>query len=83
MWSSESGKDPGGPSGAPQELADLRDQFEQQQVLISQLKEMLRKTEQTKVRILDGGCDGGKCIVAFTANERTRAFKNFLSISIP
>lgn len=55
MWSPESGKDPGGPSasGAPQqssqELADLKDQFEQQQVLIHQLKEMLRKTEQTNV----------------------------------
>lgn len=52
MWSPESGKDPGGsipPQQSNQELADLKDQFEQQQVLISQLKEMLRKTEQTKV----------------------------------
>lgn len=52
MWSAESGKDPGGsvpPQQSSQELADLKDQFEQQQVLISQLKEMLRKTEQTKV----------------------------------
>lgn len=52
MWSSESGKDPGvsgPPQQSTQELADLKDQFEQQQVLISQLKEMLRKTEQTKV----------------------------------
>lgn len=52
MWSSESGKDPGGsgpPQQSSQELTDLKDQFEQQQVLISQLKEMLRKTEQTKV----------------------------------
>ncbi|XP_018327353.1 protein lava lamp [Agrilus planipennis] len=32
-----------------QELIDLKDQYEQQQVLISQLKEMLRKNEQTTV----------------------------------
>lgn len=55
MWGS--GPDPGGtteggsPSGSKssQELTDLKDQFEQQQVLIAQLKEMLRKTEQTTV----------------------------------
>lgn len=50
MWSGGGGQDPGGASasGAPpsQELEDLKDQFEQQQVLISQLKEMLRKNEQ-------------------------------------
>lgn len=53
MWPSESAE---GPSGAAtpnqqsnQELEDLKDQFEQQQLLINQLKEMLRKTEQTKV----------------------------------
>lgn len=52
MWS-EGNKDPGGSSGkdppahppSSQELADLKDQFEQQQLLISQLKEMLRKNE--------------------------------------
>lgn len=53
MWSSDTNKDPGGSSGkdppSSQELADLKDQFEQQQVLISQLKEMLRKNEQTTV----------------------------------
>ncbi|KAL3266378.1 hypothetical protein HHI36_010555 [Cryptolaemus montrouzieri] len=31
------------------ELYDLKEQFEQQQVLIAQLKEMLRKTDQTNV----------------------------------
>lgn len=51
MWSGP-GPDPGGPSGGPptsQELYDLKDQFEQQQLLIAQLKEMLRKSEQTTV----------------------------------
>lgn len=56
MWGG-SGPDPGGTkggdpsSGIPsnQELMDLKDQFEQQQVLIAQLKEMLRKTEQTTI----------------------------------
>lgn len=56
MWS-DINKDPGGSSGkdppvhppSSQELADLKDQFQQQQILISQLKEMLRKNEQTVV----------------------------------
>lgn len=57
MWSDTS-NDPGGstskdppphPPPSSQELADLKDQFEQQQILISQLKEMLRKNEQTVV----------------------------------
>lgn len=54
MWSPDSGGSSSSGVGPPpkqsnQELEDLKDQFEQQQVLISQLKEMLRKTEQTKV----------------------------------
>lgn len=32
-----------------QQLVDLQDQFEQQQTLIAQLKEMLRKTEQSSL----------------------------------
>ncbi|KRT79688.1 hypothetical protein AMK59_7559 [Oryctes borbonicus] len=52
MWSGP-GPDPGGSTGAgppsSQELNDLKDQFEQQQLLIAQLKEMLRKSEQTTV----------------------------------
>lgn len=55
MWSSPN-QDPGGSGGGGPpnqppnpELEDLKDQFEQQQVLISQLKEMLRKNEQTVV----------------------------------
>lgn len=46
------GQDPGGgpdPGGSSQELSDLKDQFEQQQVLIAQLKEMIRKNEQSNV----------------------------------
>ncbi|EFA02160.2 protein lava lamp [Tribolium castaneum] len=43
------GPDPGAPPGSSQELSDLKDQFEQQQVLIAQLKEMIRKNEQTNV----------------------------------
>ncbi|CAH0560727.1 unnamed protein product [Brassicogethes aeneus] len=39
--------DPGGSQGASnREITDLKDQNEQQQVLIAQLKEMLRKTDQ-------------------------------------
>lgn len=54
MWSPDSGGSGSSGVGPPakqsnQELEDLKDQFEQQQVLISQLKEMLRKSEQTKV----------------------------------
>lgn len=50
MWRGP-GQDPGGGSSDPpnQELMDLKDQFDQQQVLIEQLKEMLRKNEQTSV----------------------------------
>ncbi|KAI4462901.1 structural maintenance of chromosomes protein 2 [Holotrichia oblita] len=52
MWPGP-GPDPGGSTeaGPPssQELNDLKDQFEQQQLLIAQLKEMLRKSEQTSV----------------------------------
>lgn len=52
MWSGP-GPDPGGSTGggppSSQELNDLKDQFEQQQLLIAQLKEMLRKSEQTTV----------------------------------
>lgn len=53
MWGSpEDPGGPGGPSKAPpsnQELMELKDQSEQQQVLIAQLKEMLRKTEQNTI----------------------------------
>ncbi|KAK4887323.1 hypothetical protein RN001_003594 [Aquatica leii] len=58
MWGGTGpGPDPGGTEGGDrstgsssnQELIDLKDQFEQQQVLIAQLKEMLRKTEQKTV----------------------------------
>ncbi|XP_031353392.1 protein lava lamp [Photinus pyralis] len=58
MWvGSGSEPDPGGGKGeegstgasSHQEFIDLKDQFEQQQVLIAQLKEMLRKTENTNV----------------------------------
>ncbi|RZC33876.1 leucine-rich repeat-containing protein, partial [Asbolus verrucosus] len=54
MWKGP-GQDPGGgsdsgpPPGSSQELSDLKDQFEQQQVLIAQLKEMIRKNEQSNV----------------------------------
>ncbi|KAK5644112.1 hypothetical protein RI129_007957 [Pyrocoelia pectoralis] len=58
MWG-DSGPEPdpeGGKGGdgstvtsSQQEFIDLKDQFEQQQVLIAQLKEMLRKTENTTV----------------------------------
>lgn len=56
MWWG-SGQDPGG-SGAEgssndppqnQQLLDLQEQFESQQTLIAQLKEMLKKTENTSV----------------------------------
>lgn len=43
---------PGGPSKEPppnQEFLELKDQAEQQQVLIAQLKEMLRKQDQTSI----------------------------------
>ncbi|KAF5308263.1 hypothetical protein FQR65_LT06256 [Abscondita terminalis] len=58
MWGgSGPGPDPGGTEGgnestgssSNQQLIDLKDQFEQQQLLIAQLKEMLRKTEQKNV----------------------------------
>lgn len=56
MWGGQ-GPDPGGtesenptsPSQSNQALKDLKDQYEQQQVLIAQLKELIRKTEQTTV----------------------------------
>lgn len=52
MWA-DPGQDPGGPGGSEpppnQELIDLKDQFDQQQLLIAQLKEMLRKTDQTSI----------------------------------
>lgn len=54
MWKGPD-EDPGGSGGTSsgsaqnQELLDLKDQFEQQQTLIAQLKEMLRKSEQTSV----------------------------------
>lgn len=50
MWDGPSG--PEGPSKDPppnQELLDLKDQTEQQQTLIAQLKEVIRKQEQTTV----------------------------------
>lgn len=53
MWGGVGG-DPGGPGGpskdpppSNQELLDLKDQSENQQVLIAQLKEMIRKSDQT------------------------------------
>ncbi|KAF5280498.1 hypothetical protein FQA39_LY18043 [Lamprigera yunnana] len=58
MWGSaesvpDSSDDKGGDdstgSSCNRELIDLKDQFEQQQLLIAQLKEMLRKTEQKNV----------------------------------
>lgn len=49
MWEDQN-PDPGGTSvssPSPQELSDLKDQNEQQLVLIAQLKEMLRKEQST------------------------------------
>ncbi|XP_049958619.1 protein lava lamp-like [Schistocerca serialis cubense] len=52
MWWSESSDPPGDQTQAPAqnvEVKELQDQFEQQQTLIAQLKEMLRKNEQQLV----------------------------------
>jgi chromosome segregation ATPase len=43
------GPDSGPPPGSSQELSDLKDQFQQQQVQIAQLKELLRKSEPSNV----------------------------------
>lgn len=46
MWN-EPNPDPGGNPGSSRELTDLKDENEQQKLLIAQLKEMLRKEQST------------------------------------